>query len=158
MLRDFNPELDLTLTRIIRAPRARVWNAWAEPQKFERWWVPAPAKAKVDRMELRPGGALETLISEDGKPFAPHVRGCFLAVDPFERIVFTDALLGGWRPAEQSLITAIITFADHPDGTEYVSHVKHRSQADRAMHEKMGFYDGWGTVAAQMAAIVEAEG
>jgi uncharacterized protein YndB with AHSA1/START domain len=38
-----NPDLDLTLQRVIRAPRAVVWRAWTEPSRLERWWVPAPA-------------------------------------------------------------------------------------------------------------------
>ena len=31
----------------------------------------------------------------------------------------------------------------------------HKSGADRAMHEELGFYDGWGTVIGQLAALVE---
>src|SRR4051812_26757360 len=47
-----HPELDLTVSRIIRAPRAAVWSAWTTPASFEQWWVPAPARARVERMEL----------------------------------------------------------------------------------------------------------
>ena len=55
-------------------------------------------------MDLRPGGAFVTEMSENGGEFMPHVAGCYLAVDHQERIVFTDALLGGWPPAEQSFM------------------------------------------------------
>ena len=72
-----------------------------------------------------------------------------------QRIVFTNALLGGWRPAENPFITAIISLEDHPAGTNYVAHVMHKNNADRAMHEELGFYDGWGTVIAQLANLVE---
>ena len=72
-----------------------------------------------------------------------------------ERLVFTDTLLGGWRPADAPFMTAVITLRDHPEGTEYAAHVMHKSQADRDTHEEMGFYDGWGTVIAQLAALVE---
>ena len=150
-----NPDLDLTISRIIKAPRAAIWRAWTDPASFAQWWVPAPAKCKVVDMELRPGGALVTEISENGGAFAPHMNACFLAIDELERIVFTDALTGGWRPAEQPFVTAIITLKDHPQGTDYVAHAMHKSNADRDMHEKMGFYDGWGTVAAQLAKLVE---
>lgn len=150
-----NPDLDLTLSRVIAAPRAVVWNAWADPASFERWWVPAPARCTVVAMELRPGGAFETLIAEDGGDFLPHLSACFLDVVAGERIVFTNALLGGWRPAEHPFMTAIVTLTDHPRGTAYAAHVMHKSTADRAAHETMGFHDGWGTVAAQLAALVE---
>lgn len=147
--------LDLTLSRIIKAPRSLVWSAWADPESFAQWWIPAPTKCNVVAMELRAGGALITEMSEKGEAFVPHVDACFLDVAEGKRIVFSDALTGGWRPAERPFFTAIITFEDHPNGTEYKAHVMHRTRADREKHEQLGFYDGWGTVAAQMAAFVE---
>ena len=151
-----DPETDLTISRIIRAPRSVVWEAWADPRSFEQWWVPAPARCRVREMELSAGGAFTTEISEDGGDnFVPHMNACFLTVSPAERIVFTDALLGGWRPAAQSFVTAFITLSDHASGTEYVAHVMHKSRADRDTHVELGFYDGWGTVIEQLAALAE---
>lgn len=155
MIPSSNPELDLTISRVIKAPRSAIWSAWTNPRSFEQWWIPAPARCKVVEMELSPGGAFETRISEDGGAFVPHLSACFLAVDDRERIVFTNALTGGWRPAEQPFMTAIITLKDHPMGTDYVAHVMHKSNADRNMHEELGFFDGWGTVIGQLAALVE---
>jgi uncharacterized protein YndB with AHSA1/START domain len=151
-----NPNLDLTISRVIKAPRAAIWSAWIDPKKFEKWWIPEPALCKVVEMDVRPGGGLVTEISENGGVFSPHLSACFLAVDDGRRIVFTNALTGGWRPAEQAFMTAIITLADHPDGTDYAAHVMHKNNADRNMHAEMGFYDGWGTVIGQLARLVEA--
>src|SRR4029453_6571056 len=96
-----NPELDLTISRVIKAPRSVIWNAWTDPASFEQWWIPAPARCRVMEMDPHPGGSFVTEISESGGDFAPHLSACFLAVDDLERIVFTNALVGGWRPAEQ---------------------------------------------------------
>jgi uncharacterized protein YndB with AHSA1/START domain len=150
-----SPDLDLTISRVIKASRSAVWNAWTDPASFAQWWIPAPARCRVVEMDLRPGGALVTQISENGGAFAPHLSGCFLALDELERIVFTNALVGGWRPAEHPFMTAIITLRDHPLGTDYVAHVMHKNTADRSMHEEMGFHHGWGTVAEQLARLVE---
>lgn len=155
MTPSFDSALDLTIARVIKAPRSVVWNAWADPRNFEQWWIPAPTRCKVVAMDLQAGGAFETEMSDDGAAFVPHVKGCFLAVDAGARIVFTNALTGGWRPAERSFVTAIITMRDHPLGTDYAAHVMHKSGADRAKHEDMGFYDGWGTCLAQLAALAE---
>ena len=150
-----NPELDLTISRIIKAPRSLVWSAWTDPSCFEQWWIPEPAICKVVAMDLRPGGAFTTQMSENGGAFQPHLSACFLAVEDGEKIVFTNALTGGWRPAEQPFMTAIVTLRDHPQGTDYYAHVMHKSNADRNIHEEAGFYDGWGTVIGQLAKLVE---
>ncbi|GAA1155421.1 SRPBCC family protein [Kribbella jejuensis] len=157
MKAEFDPELDLVVERIIRAPRAKVWKAWSDPGQFAQWWVPAPAVCRVVRLELRPGGAMVTELSEDGTTFAPQLDASFLVVEELDRLVFTNAVDSRWRPAdpEPLLMTAEVRLADHPEGTDYRVVVRHASRSARALHEEMGFADGWGTVAKQLAALVE---
>lgn len=151
-----NPDLDLGVERIIRAPRATVWSAWTDPSRLEQWWVPAPSRCRVDRLEPRPGGAFVTRLSDDGAEFVPHLDACFLAVDELERIVFTNAIDSEWRPANPDVaMTATITLNDHPDGTDYRIVVRHGDPEARARHEKLGFAEGWGSVAGQLAALAE---
>ena len=150
-----DPERDLEINRIIKAPRSAIWNAWTDPASFQQWWVPAPELCRVREMDLRPGGSFRTEISQNGLAFGPHITGCFLAVDELERIVFTDALVAGWRPSEESFVSAVITMKDHPDGTEYTATAMHRNITDRDRHEQLGFHDGWGTVIRQLAELVE---
>jgi len=153
-----NATLDLELARVIKAPRKAVWNAWADPRLFARWWLPEPYQCRVITMDLRPGGGLQTEMSEDGKVFTPHMNACFLDVETEARIVFTNALMGGWRPVEKfypAALSAVITLREHPQGTQYAAHVMHKNNADRDRHAEMGFLDGWGTVAAQLAKLVE---
>ena len=152
-----NPDLDLTLQRVIRAPRAAVWRAWTDASHLEQWWVPAPAVARVDRLEARPGGAFVTRISDDGTAFAPHMDAAFLVVDERERLVFTNAIDSGWRPTKPDPIAMVaeIIFGDHPEGTDYQVVVRHGDPAARKRHEEMGFFDGWGSVTGQLAALAE---
>jgi uncharacterized protein YndB with AHSA1/START domain len=44
---------------------------------------------------------------------------------------------------------------DHPMGTDYVAQAIHKNDVDRNTHKEMGFYDGWGTVAEQLARLLE---
>ena len=152
-----NPDLDLTLQRVIRAPRAVVWRAWTDPSQLEQWWVPAPAVARVDRLEAQPGGAFVTRISDDGVEFGPHMDASFLVVDDGERLVFTNAVDSRWRPTRPDPIAMVaeIVLRDHPDGTDYRVVVRHGDPAARARHEELGFFDGWGAVTGQLAAFVE---
>ena len=152
-----NPDLDLTLQRVIRAPRAVVWRAWTDPSQLEQWWVPAPAVARVDRLEAQPGGAFVTRISDDGVEFGPHMDASFLVVDDRERLVFTNAVDSRWRPTRPDPIAMVaeIVLCEHPDGTDYRVVVRHGDPAARARHEELGFFDGWGAVTGQLAAFVE---
>ncbi|MFC0626254.1 SRPBCC domain-containing protein [Kribbella deserti] len=154
-----NPDLDLALQRVIRAPRDVVWQAWTEPARFAKWWVPAPTVCRVERLEARPGGAIVTSMSENGTEFVPQLDAIFLVVDQLERLVYTNAIDSAWRPAspEPFLMTAEITLSDHPDGTDYRVVVRHGDPATRARHEELGFADGWGTVAKQLAVLAESE-
>ena len=152
-----NPDLDLTIGRIIKAPLRTVWRAWTDPRRLEQWWVPKPSTCRVDRLDLTPGGALITRFSEDGEDFVPHMDACFIAVDEFERIVFTNAIDSTWRPALPAPVscTAAITFKEHGDGTDYQILVRHGDPEARALHEKLGFAEGWGSVTTQLAEFAE---
>lgn len=94
-----NPDLDLCLDRIIRAPRSAVWAAWTDPASLASWWLPAPTQCRVERLDTVRGGAFVTSMSDDGVEFVPHLDACFLAIDEGESIVFTNAVDSRWRPA-----------------------------------------------------------
>ena len=160
MTLDLDPELDLQIERVIRAPRTRVWKAWTDPLDLERWWLPAPMHCRVEQLDVVSGGAFVTSMSEDGRAFAPHLDACFVVVEAGERIVFTNALDSRWRPANPAPVamTAEIIFRDHPQGTDYRAVVRHADARSRTHHAQLGFADGWGTVTAQLAAIAEAPG
>ncbi|ASR38026.1 polyketide cyclase [Prauserella marina] len=152
-----NPDLDLSIERIIRAPRKLVWDAWTNPDNLAQWWLPSPMLCHVDRLEVRPGGAFVTRMSADGTAFTPHLDASFLVVNEFERIVFTNSVDSGWRPAnpEPVAMTAEITMDDHAEGTDYRIVVRHADPAARERHAELGFADGWGTVADQLAHFAE---
>ncbi|RZT27456.1 uncharacterized protein YndB with AHSA1/START domain [Kribbella sp. VKM Ac-2569] len=153
----FDPELDLLVERVIRAPRKTVWRAWTDPKRFEQWWVPAPAVCRVERLDVRPGGAIVTRLSEDGGEFVPHLDAVILAADKLERIAFTNAIDSTWRPADPQpiAVTADVFLEDHPDGTAYRMVARHGDPTSRRRHAELGFADGWGTVIEQLAALVE---
>src|SRR4029079_8753997 len=49
---------EVTLTRIIDAPRALVWAAWTEPEHMAPWWGPHRFTTPVCEMDVRPGGKM----------------------------------------------------------------------------------------------------
>lgn len=150
---------DLVLERILDAPRDLVWKAWTGPEHLKRWWAPKPYETPECEIDLRPGGIFYTrMTGPDG--FDARGTGCFLEVVEGEKIIWTSALLPGYRPAETPEdcggfpFTAIVTLEDAGDGkTRYKAVAMHRNEADRDTHEKMGFHEGWGTCAAQLEQV-----
>jgi uncharacterized protein YndB with AHSA1/START domain len=144
---------DLILTRIIDAPRAKVFKAWTEPELLKKWFAPAPLTTPVVETDVRPGGSsLIVMRGPDGSEF-PN-RGVYLEVVENERLVFTNAYTKAWEPSEKPFVTVVLTFEDKGLGTRYAALVRHWSVADREAHEKMGFHTGWAICTEQLAALV----
>ena len=146
---------DLTVTRVIKAPRQRVWQAWADPEQFVQWWAPKPVRTVSNKHDLFAGGGFNTTMYLPDGTVAESGEGCFLEVITHERIVFTDAIRGGWRPNEDAFFSAIITFEDHPEGAKYTATAMHQNELDCEAHAEMGFMDGWSTALAQLADLAE---
>ena len=146
------PDRELVLTRLIAAPRRNLYRCWTEPELLRQWFTPPPYRTIRAELELRPGGSnLIVMQGPDGAEF-PN-RGVYLELVENERLVFTDAYVSAWEPSEKPFMTAIITFADEAGGTRYTARARHWSVADREAHEKMGFHEGWGIAADQLAAL-----
>jgi len=146
---------ELTLTRIIDAPREKVYEAWTNPQLLKQWFAPLPYTTPSVELDVRTGGSsLVVMRGPDGGDIP--CPGVYLEVVPNERIVSTDAYTKAWEPAEKPFMTLILTFEDAGAGrTKYTARVRHWSEADREAHEQMGFHQGWSQCTEQLAALVE---
>lgn len=145
-----DPRLDLVLERHADVSPAQVWKAWTTPEQVVKWFAPKPWTATDCEIDLRPGGRFKfTMRSPEGDIF-PNV-GCYLEVVPGQKLVFTDALLPGYRPAPEPFFTAVVLIEpDGKGGTNYTAIAIHRDEAGRRKHEEMGFHAGWGQVFDQM--------
>lgn len=147
---------ELTVTRFIAAPPARVWDVMAN--RIEEWWCPKPWRAVFESLERRPGGASAcTMYGPDGEVH-PN-PGTVLAWEEGRRFAFTDAIVGDLEPAGPFMIGIwSIEAATHDgtDGTRYTAVARHWTAQDRQRHADMGFADGWGACADQLKALCEA--
>ncbi len=149
-----NPDLDLELVRELAVSPDRIWRAWTEPDLLRQWWCPKPWTVSRAVIEPRPGGRFMTvMVDPDGSEY-PN-EGCFLAIEPQRRIVFTDALSEGWRPKPEPFMTAEITIEPTETGARYTARVQHRDAADRKKHEEMGFFGGWATAIGQLETLAK---
>jgi len=131
----------LEITRVIEAPREKVWQAWTDPELFKKWWGPKGFTAPVAEIDLRVGGKI--LAAMEGGPdmgeFAGqryYSTGTYKEIVPMEKIVVTDSFSDEHgnivKPAEvmpgmeiwpeESLLT--ITFEDAGAGQTMLT-IKH---------------------------------
>lgn len=144
---------ELSVTRFIAAPPAKVWEVMAERQN--EWWCPTPWRAEVDEQDRRPGGVCRmTMYGPDGE-VAPQV-GIYLAYDDGRRFVTTDAVVGDFEPSGPFMI-GIWEIAPEGDGTRYIARARHWTHETMKNHAEMGFVEGWEACAAQLATICERE-
>ena len=62
-------EQDFTVSRIVKAPRGRVWRAYSEADQFAKWWGPRGADIRVLSFDFRPGGMFHYAMEfEPGYP------------------------------------------------------------------------------------------
>jgi uncharacterized protein YndB with AHSA1/START domain len=164
--RSRSSRLDLSIRRTIDAPRALIWKVWTDPQHVKKWWAPAPWTTTKVEMDLRPGGIFRTVMRSPEGQELPHV-GCLLELVPNEKMVMTNVLEPGYRPAPDKQggenaveecttipFTSILTLEERGGKTEYTVVVMHKDEAGRKRHEEMGFHEGWGTCLEQLIEVV----
>ena len=159
-----DPRLDLVLERIVDVAPELIWKAWTSPEHLKPWFTPDPWKTVDCEIDLRPGGIFRTVMrSPEGQEF-PHV-GCYLEIVTNEKLVWTNALLPGYRPAplpaetdttcDSFFFTAILLLQRHQKGTKYTALAIHRDEAGQKQHEEMGFREGWGKVLDQLVVYLK---
>ena len=145
---------ELVLMREIDAPREKIFRAWTDPELLKQWFCPKPWGVSHAELDVRAGGAsLIVMAGPNGE--VVENRGVYLDVVPNEKLVFTDAFTTAWVPSEKPFMTGIIFLEPLGDGrTKYTAIARHWTDEDKRTHEAMGFHEGWGAAADQLAALV----
>jgi len=160
----FESHLDLVLERFVDVPRERVWKALVEPEQVKQWFTPVPWKTVDCEIDLRPGGIFRTVLQSPEGVNTTHT-GCYIEVIPQERVIWTMALLPGFRPAPPSqaedancgalTFTCVTTLEVQGAGTKYTARALHGDPRHSREHEKMGFHEGWGAAFEQLVAMLK---
>lgn len=150
-----DPKLDLKLERVVDVPPALVWKCWTQPEHLVRWFTPKPWRTSHCEIDLRPDGKFHTIIEgPNGEKFDGD--GCYLEIVENERLVWTNSLQPGFRPADAPggcgsfFFTAYVLMTPEGNGTRYTAIALHNSEAAATEHRDMGFEDGWGAALDQL--------
>jgi uncharacterized protein YndB with AHSA1/START domain len=78
---------EILSSRVIDAPREKVFKAFADPTHLARWWGPSGFRNTFEEFDFRPGGIWRlTMHGPDGTDY-PN-RSVFLDIREPSRIVF----------------------------------------------------------------------
>jgi uncharacterized protein YndB with AHSA1/START domain len=78
---------EIVISRLFKAPRDRVFEAWTQREHVERWWGPKGFTLTVDEMDVRPGGRW-TFTMHGPQGYFPNTI-VYDEITPPERLVYT---------------------------------------------------------------------
>jgi uncharacterized protein YndB with AHSA1/START domain len=113
------------ITRVVNAPRDRVWKAWTEEAQLKKWWGPKGFVVHTCKLDLRPGGSFHYgMKAPDGTDM--WGKFAYREVKPQERLVFLNSFSdpqGGvtrhpWSPDWPLQMLSTVTFAERGGKTE----------------------------------------
>jgi len=124
----------LTIKRHLKAPPAKVYAAWTDPEKVKGWMGPGEVKAKSAESDLRVGGRYRwVMVAPSGQEL--DVRGVYREIVPNEKLVFTWSWLSA--PERESLVTVLLK----PDGDGTLLTLTHEQFFDEDARDQHN--NGW---------------
>lgn len=146
-------KLMLSLTRVIRAPRSRVFAAFTSLEELKKWLGPGECHLLGGELDFRPGGnyrlRLHTQMPDSGGE--ADVVGKYEEVVRNERIRFTWSWHGSPTMEAWGETRVTFQFADHADGTQVtLTHEGFINEQARAGHNH-----GWVGSLDKLAASVD---
>jgi uncharacterized protein YndB with AHSA1/START domain len=139
--------LGLTISRVLDAPRERVWREWTEPERFADWFGGRDAEVPLDTvaMDVRPGGAWRATMYYGPDRREIRWKGEYHEVEPPARLVLTISDTPGDDDARE-LVVVVLT--DLGGGRTEMVVEQHGTMPPDAYERTRG---GWGAFLDRMA-------
>jgi uncharacterized protein YndB with AHSA1/START domain len=138
-----------TYRRVHHASRELLFDCLTQPEHLAQFWGPAGTTTPAGgiTVDLRPGGAFETMMVSDADGSRYTMRAVYVEVRRPERIVWTE-------PGVEGGMTTTITFTDLGDGTtEVVTHQTNVPAMFATSEGQAGFKTSLDRFAAYVAAL-----
>ena len=144
---------EVTLTRVIDAPRERVFEAWTDARQMAQWWGPKGFTNPVCELDVRPGGAIRIDMRAPNGTVHP-MDGEFLEIVAPERLVFTSRAFAA--DTNKTLIKAhnTVTFTEEGGKTRLTVVARVVELAPEFESAAAGMEQGWSMSLERLEALV----
>ena len=130
----------LTIERTLKAPIQLVWEVWSKPEHIAKWWGPKGMEVEVLEHDFQVGGHWKYKMEmPNGQEFI--TEGIYSEIVEPEKIVSS----ADFKPMTEGVELQILLKAEG-DQTLFTFNVVHATAEYCQQQEKMGFYNGWGSV------------
>jgi len=138
---------ELTLTRVLNAPRETVWKYWTDETLMTKWWGPNGVTVPTCRLDPKPNGEIyivmlagETLGPMKGQEWP--MTGTFQTLEKPAKIVYTsEAILNG-KPFLEAHTTVTLEEIGS-DKTKMIIHIVITKTTPQASGALAGMETGW---------------
>ncbi len=148
---------EVTLTRVLNAPRELVFKLWTDPKELAKWWGPHGFENPVCEADARPGGKIRINMHAPQMGFPNHwMSGEFHEVVAPERLVFTSKAFEDEHGNAKLEVYNTITFADENGKTRLTVHAAVRKAAPEMAPALAGMDTGWSQSLEKLSDLVTA--
>jgi uncharacterized protein YndB with AHSA1/START domain len=147
---ELTSDRELVVTRTVDGPARLVFDAWAKPDLFQRWWAPKSFGVFFVSMEadVRTGGTYRLMMGHPSAEQPMAFFGRYIDVTPPSRLVWTNDEGG-----DGGAVTTV-TFAETDGVTQVVVHELYASKEALDDALASGSTSGWSEQFAQLDALI----
>jgi uncharacterized protein YndB with AHSA1/START domain len=146
------PAFELVMSRLIDAPRTRVFKAWSEPEQMAQWFAPKPFILIINTVDFRPGGRFSMAMrGPNGEDFP--FTGTYREIVPPAKLSWTGEFSSG--PADQ--ISTVVTFEEQGQKTKVHVRQTFHVMTPEIEHATKGAKQGWTMTLDQLQGLCEPE-
>lgn len=131
----------LQVSRVIKAKREKVFEAWIKPELMAKWFCPQDLKVADVTADAKVGGKYHIAMKDTHKTFITF--GTYKEIVPNKRLVFTWE----WEEPDQAESVVTVDFEDRDGGTEVT--VTHERYVD--IQGEKGHLEGWTSALVNLA-------
>jgi uncharacterized protein YndB with AHSA1/START domain len=133
---------EITVTRLLDAPRELVFDAWTERRHLVQWWGPRGFSVPSCEVDARVGGRLDLVMRSDDGIYVHTMNAVFTELARPERLAFT-ATASDERGRLLLETATTVTFTERDGKTEVTVHARGAALVDFATMMLDGMEQGW---------------